>query len=69
MGCRSVTTFLENLIRIWIQKHEAGALDEDAAAPDVIQEYKARIAVLERLVGKQVLELEFQRELCETYRC
>ena len=48
-----------NLIRVWIQKYEAGAFDEDAAAADVIQEYEARITALERLVGKQALELEF----------
>jgi len=48
-----------NLIRIWVQKCEAGGLDEDAAAADMIQEYEARIAALERLVGKQALELEF----------
>ena len=48
-----------NLIRIWVQKFEAGALDEDAAAAGLIQEYEARIAALERLVGKQALELEF----------
>lgn len=48
-----------NLIRIWVQKYEAGALDEDAAAADMIQESEARIAALERLVGKQALELEF----------
>jgi transposase len=48
-----------NLIRVWVQKFEAGALDEDAAAADLIQEYEARIAALERLVGKQALELEF----------
>jgi transposase-like protein len=47
-----------NLIRIWVQRYEAGGLDEDAAAADVIQEYEARIAALERLVGKQALELE-----------
>jgi len=49
------------LIRIWVQKYEAGGLDEDAAAADMIQEYEARIAALERLVGKQALELEFQK--------
>jgi transposase len=27
----------------------------------MIQEYEARIAALERLVGKQALELEFQK--------
>ena len=41
------------LIRIWVEKYEAGALDEDARAADLIQEYEARIAALERLVGKQ----------------
>src|SRR4051794_4379636 len=48
-----------NLIRIWVSKYEAGAFDADAQAADLIQEYEARIAALERLVGKQALELEF----------
>jgi len=48
-----------NLIRVWVQRYEAGAFDEDAAAADQIQAYEARIAALERLVGKQALELEF----------
>ncbi len=48
-----------NLIRIWVRKYEAGALDEDTAAAALLQEYEARIAALERLVGKQALELEF----------
>jgi transposase-like protein len=48
-----------NLIRIWVRKYEQGAFDDDAQAADVIQEYEARIAALERLVGKQALELEF----------
>ncbi|MEM7729994.1 MAG: transposase [Pseudomonadota bacterium] len=48
-----------NLIRIWVEKYEAGAFDDDAQAVDLIQAYEARIAALERLVGKQALELEF----------
>src|ERR1700720_516444 len=48
-----------NPIRLWVQKYEAGAFDEDATAADMIKEYEARIAALERLVGKQALELEF----------
>jgi transposase-like protein len=48
-----------NLIRVWVGKYEAGAFDEDAQAADLIQEYEARIAALERLVGRQALELEF----------
>jgi transposase len=38
---------------------EAGALDEDAVAAGLIEQYEARIAALERLVGKPALELEF----------
>ena len=48
-----------NLIKVWVEKYEAGSFDEDAQAADLIQGYEARIAALERLVGKQALELEF----------
>ena len=48
-----------NLIRVWLAKYEAGAFDDDAKAADLLQAYEARIAALERLVGKQALELEF----------
>jgi transposase-like protein len=48
-----------NLIRIWVQNYEAGDFEEDAAAADFLQQYEARIAALERFVGKQALELEF----------
>ena len=48
-----------NLIRVWVEKSEAGAFDDDTQAADLIQAYEARIAALERLVGKQALELEF----------
>ena len=50
------------LIRIWVDKYEAGTFDEDVEAASTIQEYEARIAALERLVGKQALELEFLKE-------
>ena len=46
-------------ILIWIEKCQTGGLDEDAAAADLLQSFEARIAALERLVGKQALELEF----------
>ena len=48
-----------NLIRIWIEKAEAGALDEDTAAAELLSDYEARIAALERLVGRKALEIEF----------
>jgi hypothetical protein len=40
-------------------RFEAGAFDEDARAADLIQEYEAKIAALERMVGRQALEIEF----------
>jgi len=51
-----------NLIRVWLEKDEAGAFDDDTQAADLIQEHEARIAALERSVGKQTLELEFLKE-------
>jgi len=48
-----------NLIRIWVRKFEAGAFDDDAQAADLLQDYEAKIAALERLVGRQALEIEF----------
>src|SRR4029078_10437196 len=47
------------LIRIWVRKLEPGPFDEDARAADLLQEYEAKIAVLERMVGRQALEIEF----------
>jgi transposase len=55
-------TISRNLIRVWVERYQAGAFDEDAAAADLLQQYEARIAALERLVGKQALELEFLKE-------
>jgi transposase len=46
------------LIRIWVGKFVAGALDDDLQAADLIQEYEARIAALERMVGRQALEID-----------
>jgi transposase-like protein len=44
-----------NLIRIWVEKYEAGVLSYDARAADLVQEHEACIAALERLVGRQTL--------------
>ncbi len=55
-----------NLIRIWVAKLEAGAFDEDAEAASLLQEYEAKIAALERLVGRQALEIEFLKGALKT---
>ena len=35
-----------NLIRIWVEKAEAGSLDQDMASAELLGEYEARIAAL-----------------------
>ena len=57
-----------NLVRVWVQKYETGAFDDDAAAADTIQAYEARIAALERLVSRQALEIEFSKEALRSTR-
>jgi transposase len=51
-----------NLIRIWVAKYEVGAFEDEIRAADLLQEYEAKIAALERMVGRQALEIEFLRE-------
>ncbi|MEO7224089.1 MAG: transposase [Devosia sp.] len=48
-----------NLIHLWVQKLEAGAFTEQTVAASTIESSQARIAALERLVGRQALEIEF----------
>lgn len=48
-----------NLIRVWIDKYDAGEFDDEIETADTRHEYEARIAALERLVGRQALEIEF----------
>jgi transposase-like protein len=50
-----------SLVRVWVQKYDTSAFDDDAAAADTIQAYEACIAALEQLVGRQVLVLEFSK--------
>jgi transposase len=40
-------------------KFEAGAFDEDAEAADLLQEYAAKIAAFERMVGRQARDIAF----------
>jgi transposase len=48
-----------NLDPCWIAKADAGEFDDDVAAAELLATYEARIAALERLAGKQALELAF----------
>jgi len=47
------------LIRIWVRNYEAGALDDDARAADLLQEYEARSPPSSAWSVAKTLELEF----------
>ena len=47
-----------NLVRVRVEKAEAGAFDDEEAVAEPLSSYEARIAALERLVGRQALEIE-----------
>ena len=49
------------LIPIWIVKFERGEFDDDSLEEEPLPEYEARVAALERLVGRQTLENEFPK--------
>jgi transposase-like protein len=57
-----------NLIRIWVRKHEAGEYDDDVRAADTLQEFEAKVAALEQLVGRQALEIEFLKKAVKSAR-
>ena len=48
-----------NLIRVWISKSESGEFDPDIEAATLLGDYEAKIVALERMVGRQALEVEF----------
>jgi transposase len=53
------------LIRLWAKKSEAGDFDDERATAELLAEYEGRIEALERLAGKQALELEFLKRALE----
>ena len=58
-----------NVIRLWVARYEAdGELNDDTTAADLLQDYKARIAALERLAGKLALEAELLKGALENAR-
>lgn len=51
------------LIQVWLDKYEQGEFDDEAVEEDLVPDYEARIAALERLVGRQALEIEFLKRV------
>ena len=51
-----------NLIRLWIQKYEAGELTDEVVDAVRIAEYEIKIAELERKVGQLTMELDLLKK-------
>ena len=58
-----------NLIRVWLAKYESGEFDPDIEAATLLGDYEAKIVALERMVGRQALEIEFLKGLCSRDDC
>ena len=54
-----------NLIRIWVEKYQAGEYSEEIADAEVVAEYQARIADLERKVGQLTMENELLKKTAD----
>jgi transposase-like protein len=51
-----------NLIRIWVERYQQGRFDDEVEAAELLEEYEAKIAALERMVGRQALEIELLKK-------
>ena len=51
-----------NLIRLWIQKYEAGELTDEVVDAVRIAEYESKIAELERKVGQLTMEVDLLKK-------
>ena len=60
--------FSRNLICVWIAKYEGGAFDDEFQAVDLLQQYEPKIRALERLIGRQALEIEIPEGLRDARR-
>jgi transposase len=57
-----------NLIRIWVEKYERGEFDDEAEAANLLEQYEARIAALERMVGRLALENDLLKKASQAFR-
>lgn len=57
-----------NLIRVWVEKYERGEFDDEVEAANLLEQYEARIAALERMVGRLALENEFLKGASQASR-
>jgi transposase-like protein len=51
-----------NLLRLWVEKYEAGQLTDEVADAARIAEYEAKVAALERKVGQLTMEVDLLKK-------
>lgn len=51
-----------NLIQMWLTQFDRGELSTEKVEADVIAEYEAKVAALERKVGQLTMELELVKK-------
>jgi transposase-like protein len=57
-----------DLVRLWVRKFETGEFDEERAAVDMLSQFKARIAELERKVDRLTMENDLLKKTSRTLR-
>ncbi len=57
-----------NLIRVWVEKYERGEFDDEVEAANLLEQYEARIAALERMVGRLALENDLLKKASQASR-
>ena len=56
-----------NLIRVWVEKYERGEFDSEMEAANLLEQYEARIAALERMVGRLALENDLLKKASRAF--
>ena len=67
-GLAKRNNICRNLIRVWVEKYERGEFDDEAEAANFLEQYEARIAALERMVGRLALENELLKKASQAFR-
>ena len=57
-----------NLIRVCVEKYERGEFDDEVEAANLLEQYEARIAALERMVGRLALENDLLKKVSQASR-
>ena len=56
------------LIRVWVEKYERDEFDDEIEAANLLGQYEARIAALDRMVGRLALENDLLKKVSQASR-